>query len=151
MVFIVDPTADEEVSKLTENFTQIVTDQGGVVTKAETMGKRQLAYEILHHKDGTFVLLEIEGSGREIAELERRMRVNDRILRYITVRVDEDRRRAEKLKERRARKAAKRPSHGGGSHSRRGAAMEFADAIDLRGQRIDLDSRVKRIIYVNQL
>ena len=56
VVFIVDPTADDEVSQLTDGFTQIVTDQGGVVTKAETMGKRQLAYEILHHKDGTFVL-----------------------------------------------------------------------------------------------
>jgi len=89
------------------------------------MGKRQLAYEILHHKDGTFVLLEIEGSGREIAELERRMRVNDRVLRYITVRVDEDRRRAEKLKERRARKAAKRPEKG--SHHRR-PTMDFAEA-----------------------
>jgi small subunit ribosomal protein S6 len=128
VVFIVDPTADEEVPKLTESFSQIVTDQGGTVVKAETMGKRQLAYEILHHKDGTFVLLEIEGSGREIAELERRMRVNDRELRYITVRVDEDRRRAEKLKDRRARKAAKRPSHGGSSAPRRGPAMEFAEA-----------------------
>ena len=126
VVFIVDPTADDEVSKLTESFTQIITDQGGTVTKAETMGKRQLAYEILHHKDGTFVLLEIEGSGREIAELERRMRVNDRVLRYITVRVDEDRRRAEKLKERRARKAANRPARG--TQARRGAAMDFAEA-----------------------
>ncbi len=126
VVFIVDPTADEEVSRLTDGFSQIVTDQGGVITKAETMGKRQLAYEINHHKDGTFVLLEIEGSGREIAELERRMRVNDRILRYLTVRVDEDRRRADKLKDRRARKAAKRPSHGGSS--RRGGTMEFAEA-----------------------
>ncbi len=72
------------------------------------MGKRQLAYEINHKREGTYVLLEIQGSGAEIAELERRMRVNDRILRYITVRVDEDRRRADKLKERRARKAAKR-------------------------------------------
>jgi small subunit ribosomal protein S6 len=144
VVFIVDPTADEEVPKLTESFSQIVTNQGGTVVKAETMGKRQLAYEILHHKDGTFVLLEIEGSGREIAELERRMRVNDRVLRYITVRVDEDRRRAEKLKDRRARKAAKRPAHGGPSAPRRGPAMEFADA----GNRFD---RVKRIIYVNQL
>jgi len=127
VVFIVDPTADDEVAKLTESFSQIVTDQGGTIVKAETMGKRQLAYEILHHKDGTFVLLEIEGSGREIAELERRMRVNDRVLRYITVRVDEDRRRAEKLKARRARKAAKRPERGGGAPSRRGPAMEFAD------------------------
>jgi small subunit ribosomal protein S6 len=126
VVFIVEPTADEEVGKLTDGFKQIVTDQGGVVTKAETMGKRQLAYEILHHKDGTFVLMEIEGSGREIAELERRMRVNDRILRYITVRVDEDRRRAEKLKARRARKAAKRPAPSGGG--RRGPAMDFSQS-----------------------
>ena len=125
VVFIVDPTADEEVSKLTESFSQIVTDQGGTVTKAETMGKRQLAYEIQHKKEGTFVLMEIEGSGREIAELERRMRVNDRILRYLTVRVDEDRRRAEKLKGRRAAKAAKRSAAG---QSRRGAAVEFAES-----------------------
>jgi small subunit ribosomal protein S6 len=130
VVFIVDPTADEEVSKLTDGFSQIITDQGGTITKAETMGKRGLAYEINHHKDGTFVLLEIEGSGREIAELERRMRVNDRILRYLTVRVDEDRRRAEKLKARRARKAAKRPAHSGhgSGPSRRGPSMEFAEA-----------------------
>jgi small subunit ribosomal protein S6 len=91
VVFIVDPKADDEVPKLTESFSQIVTDQGGTVVKAETMGKRQLAYEILHHRDGTFVLLEIEGSGREIAELERRMRVNDRVLRYITVRRETER------------------------------------------------------------
>jgi len=128
VVFIVDPTADEEVPRLSESFAQIITDQGGTVTKNEVMGKRQLAYEILHHKDGTFVLLEIEGSGREIAELERRMRVNDRVLRYITVRVDEDRRRAEKLKARRARKAAKRPERGHSAPSRRGPAMEFAEA-----------------------
>ena len=127
VVFIVDPTADEEVAKLTDNFKQVVTDQGGVVTKAEPMGKRQLAYEILHQKEGTFVLLEIEGSGREIAELERRMRVNDRILRYLTVRVDEDRRRAEKLKDRRARKAAKRPSSHAGAPARR-SAVDFSEA-----------------------
>jgi small subunit ribosomal protein S6 len=71
-------------------------------------------------------LLEIEGSGREIAELERRMRVNDRILRYLTVRVDEDRRRADKLKDRRARKAAKRPEPGSRGH-RRGREMEFSE------------------------
>ena len=126
VVFIVDPTVDDEVAKLTDNFKQIVVDQGGAVTKAETMGKRQLAYEILHKKEGTFVLMEIEGSGREIAELERRMRVNDRVLRYLTVRVDEDRRRAEKLKGRRTAKAAKRSA--GGAQGRRGPAVEFAEA-----------------------
>lgn len=111
VVFIVDPGADdEEVNRLTEHHKQIVTDQGGTITKSESWGKRPLAYEILHKTEGTFVLMEIEGSGREIAELERRMRVNDRIMRYLTVRVDEDRRRAEKFKERRTRKAAKRPT-----------------------------------------
>lgn len=126
VVFIVDPGADDaEVSRLTENHKQIVTDQGGTITKEENWGKRPLAYEILHHTDGNFVLLEIEGSGREIAELERRMRVNDRIIRYLTVRVDEDRRRAEKFKQRRARKAEKRPTNAAGQ-SRSSAAPEFA-------------------------
>ena len=124
VVFIVDPTADEdEVTRLTDGFKQIVTDQGGIITKSESMGRRQLAYEILHKTEGSFWLLEIEGSGREIAELERRMRVNDRIIRYITVRVDEDRRRAEKFKVKRARKAEKRPA--GQGEQRRGSANEF--------------------------
>src|SRR5947208_13207830 len=125
VVFIVDPAAeDDEVTRLTESLKQIATDQGGVVTKTESMGRRKLAYEILHKTEGSFMLLEIEGSGREIAELERRMRVNDRIIRYITVRVDEDRRRAEKFKAKRARKAAKRP--GGQGEQRRGSTNEFS-------------------------
>lgn len=111
LVFIVDPEADdEEVMRLSEALQKIITSQDGVITKTEMMGRRQLAYEIRHKREGTYVLIEIEGSGREIAELERRMRVNDRILRYITVRVDPDRQRADKLKDRRARKQAKRGS-----------------------------------------
>ena len=73
-----------------------------------------MAYEINHKRDGVYVLLEVDGSGAEIAELERRMRVNDRILRYMTIRVDEDRRRADKLKDRRARKAGRRTLSGKG-------------------------------------
>src|SRR5258706_11377535 len=109
VVFIIDPTAgDDEVMRLSEAVQKIITTQGGVITKTEVMGRRQLAYEIKHKKDGTYVLLEVEGSGAEIAELERRMRVNDQILRYMTIRVDEDRRRADKLRDRRARKAAQK-------------------------------------------
>ena len=113
VIFIVDPdTADDEVMQLSEGVQKIITGQGGNITKTEMMGKRQLAYEINHKKNGTYVLLEVEGSGAEIAEVERRMRVNDQILRYMTIRVDEMRRRADKLKDRRARKAAKRPGNG---------------------------------------
>jgi len=113
MIFIVDPgVAEDEVMKLSEAVQKILTGQGGNITKTEMMGKRQLAYEINHKKEGSYVLLEIEGSGAEIAEVERRMRVNDQILRYMTIRVDEARRRADKLKDRRARKAAKQPGKG---------------------------------------
>jgi small subunit ribosomal protein S6 len=113
VVFIIDPGAeDAEVMRLTEAVQKIITDQGGSITKTEMMGKRQLAYEISHKRDGIYVLLEVDGSGAEIAELERRMRVNDRIIRYMTVRVDEDRRRAEKFKARRARKAERKPTRG---------------------------------------
>lgn len=113
IVFIIDPDADDaEVMRLTESAQKIITDQGGSIVKTEMMGKRQLAYEINHRRDGIYVLLEVEGSGSEIAELERRMRVSDRILRYMTVRVDEGRRRAEKLKARRARKAERKPKAG---------------------------------------
>jgi small subunit ribosomal protein S6 len=118
VIFIVDPAAgDEEVMRLSEGVQKIITGQGGNIVKTEMMGKRQLAYEINHKKDGTYVLLEVEGSGGEIAEVERRMRVNDQVLRYMTIRVDEARRRADKLKARRARKAAKQPANGKGKQS----------------------------------
>jgi small subunit ribosomal protein S6 len=113
IVFIINPEAeDAEVMRLTEAVQKIITDQGGSITKTEMMGRRHMAYEINHKREGVYVLLEVDGSGAEIAELERRMRVNDRILRYMTIRVDEDRRRADKLKDRRARKAARRPLAG---------------------------------------
>jgi small subunit ribosomal protein S6 len=110
VMFIIDPAAGaDDVTRLTENLQQTITDLGGTITKNEDMGRRTLAYPIGRKNEGHYVLFEIEGSGREIAELERRMRVNDQVLRYITVRVDEDRRRAEKFKAKRARRASKRP------------------------------------------
>jgi small subunit ribosomal protein S6 len=113
VMFIVDAKAsDEDVTNLNTTLQQIITDQGGTVTKQEDMGRRQLAYQIGRQTEGHYVLFEVDGSGREIAELERRMRVNDQVIRYITVRVDEDRQRAEKFKAKRARKASKRPFSG---------------------------------------
>ncbi len=128
IVFIVDPGADDgEVMKLSEAVQKIITDQGGSITKIDMWGRRQLAYQINHQKEGSYVLLEVEGSGAEIAELERRMRVNDRILRYMTIRVDEDRRRAQKFKDKRARKAAKRPLSGKPKEAAVEVEKEFAE------------------------
>jgi small subunit ribosomal protein S6 len=131
VVFIIDPaTSEEDSTRLVENLQKIVTDQGAVVTKNESMGRRQLAYKIGRSHEGHFMLFEIEGTGGEIAELERRMRVSDQVMRYLTVRVDEDRRRAEKFKERRARKASKRPATGTGrGASSVGAGVATAPAV----------------------
>ena len=121
VMFIIDTGAsDDDVTRLSEGLQQIITDQGGTVTKNEIMGRRNLAYPIDRKNEGIYVLFEVEGTGREIAELERRMRVNDQIIRYITVRVDEDRRRAEKFKAKRARKASKRPFASRGGDARGG-------------------------------
>lgn len=132
VVFIVDPsTQEEDLTRLTDGFRGIITDQGGTVTKSEVMGRRQLAYRIGRSNEGIYVLFEVEGTGKEIAELERRMRVNDQVMRYLTVRVDEERRRAEKLKARRARKASKRPFSGGGAAmGGRGVAPVSAEGGD---------------------
>jgi small subunit ribosomal protein S6 len=128
VMYIVDTSATEdEITHLNENLQQIIKDQGGTITKAENIGRRQLAYQIGRKKEGFYVLFEVEGTGREIAELERRMRVNDQVLRYITVRVDEDRRRAEKFKAKRARKASKRPFSGTTSARREAAGARGSE------------------------
>jgi small subunit ribosomal protein S6 len=74
----------------------------------DNIGRKQLAYPIEKKNEGHYVLFEINGSGQEILELERRMRVNDMIIRYITIRVDEDRKKAEKLQAKRENRQAKR-------------------------------------------
>jgi small subunit ribosomal protein S6 len=124
VVFIIDPaTGEEDSTRLVENLQKIVTDQGGAITKSESMGRKALAYRIGRNTEGHFMLFEIEGTGGEIAELERRMRVSDQVMRYLTVRVDEDRRRADKFRDRRIRKASKRPEKGTGG---RGGGGSFA-------------------------
>ena len=128
VVFIVDTdTSEEDSTRLVENLQNIVTERGGAITRSESMGRRALAYRIGRKTEGNYWLFEIEGSGSEIAELERRMRVSDAVMRYLTVRVDEERQRAEKLKERRARKASKRQSAGGRGGATAGGAA-FAPA-----------------------
>lgn len=112
VVFIVTPTmAEDDLNQLSTSLQQILTTQGAEIVKAEVMGRRQLAYPIGRVNEGQYVLFEVTGNGSEIAELERRMRVNDQIMRYITVRVDLDRRRADKFKAKRVRKASKRPGY----------------------------------------
>lgn len=131
VVIIIDPkSTDEEVTNLTNGLQQTVERLGGTIAKSEDMGRRRLAYEINHNTEGHYWLLEINGSGAEIAELERRMRVNDAVVRYLTVRVDLDRRRAEKFKAKRARRTQRKRNFAPANNNQLEFAMEDAAAIE---------------------
>lgn len=111
VMYIVDPeTSADKIEKLNEAVGKLIEKEGGTVVRMDNVGIRNLAYPIQKKNQGHYVLFEVEGSGQEILELERRMRVNDLILRYITVRVDEDRKTATKRREKREARAAKRAS-----------------------------------------
>jgi small subunit ribosomal protein S6 len=109
VMYIVDPeTPADRLTKLNEAVGKLIEKEGGTVVRMDDGGKRTLAYPIKKKTEGFYILFEIEGSGQEIAELERRMRVNDMIMRYITVRVDEDRKKADKMRAKREKRAAQR-------------------------------------------
>lgn len=111
VMYIVNPdTEGEKIVKLNEAVGKLIEKEGGTVVRMDDIGIRNLAYPILKKNQGHYVLFEIEGSGQEILELERRMRVNDLVMRYITVRVDEDRKKADKIRAKREARQAKRAS-----------------------------------------
>lgn len=112
VLFIINPNTEEaDVDALVNQLSDIATNQGATVAKVDRMGRRRLAYPIQKFKEGIYVVLTLEGTGAEIAELERRMRVSDAIIRYLTIRIDEDIKRAEKF---RSRRAARMAAGGGG-------------------------------------
>jgi small subunit ribosomal protein S6 len=108
VMFIAAPnTVDDDLRKLTTQLESVVSEQGGRVTKSENLGRRKLAYRIEKYDEGIYSLLNIEGSGREMAEVDRRLRVSDMVIRHISVRTDEDIRRAEKMRARRKPQSAR--------------------------------------------
>ncbi len=99
VMFIVRPdAADEDIDKLIAGFTTSVTNGGGVVKNAEKMGRRKLAYLVRKFSDGNYVLLTVEANGAVVAELERRLRVSEPVIKFITVRIDEEEKRLAKIK-----------------------------------------------------
>ena len=125
VMYIVNPeTEADKIEKLNEAVGKLIEKEGGTVVRMDNVGIRNLAYPIQKKNEGHYVLFEIEGSGQEILELERRMRVNDLILRYITVRVDEERKKADKVRAKREVRSAKRASF----RNNGGAAAESTEA-----------------------
>jgi small subunit ribosomal protein S6 len=110
ILFIADPNLGEpEVDTLTTQVQGFVEHAGGKIQKVEKWGKKRLAYDVGRFREGSYVLVVAEGGGGLIREVERRLKVTDGIFRFLTVRVDEELRKAERRKARRAVIEAKRP------------------------------------------
>jgi len=99
LMFIVRPDmTDEDLEKLISTLQSVVPASGGTVKSVEKMGKRRLAYAVRRFNDGIYVLMIVEGGGPVIHELERRLRVSEPVIKFLTVRVDEEQKRLAKIK-----------------------------------------------------
>jgi small subunit ribosomal protein S6 len=98
LMFIVRPDmVDEDLNKLISTLESSVTSAGGTA-KSEIWGKRRLAYKVAKFNDGIFVLLMIQGTGTIIHEVERRLRVTEQVIKFLSVRTDEEIKRLDKIK-----------------------------------------------------
>lgn len=100
---------EEELGKLISQMEGVVTSHGGKVEKVEKIGRRRLAYRVERQREGVYILFVVEDTGDAVKELERRLRLNDAVIKYLSVRVDEELKRAEKAKAWRAKQAARKP------------------------------------------
>ena len=111
LIFIARPaTAEDDVKKVLSGIEHTVAEKGGKVEKAEHWGTRKLAYRVAKHREGMYYYQQIRTSHPDlIAELERRLRVQDTVIKYQTVRLDEDLKRQKKYGDRREKRSARRP------------------------------------------
>src|SRR5438093_1866084 len=125
IMFIVNPNAaEDEIDKINAQLESVITSAGGQIQKIEKMGKRRLAYEVSRFREGHYVLFAIGANGDIVKECERRLRVMDSVIKYITVRVDDDIRRFEKIRSYRQKRAARRGS--GAAPAKSGQSLEEA-------------------------
>ena len=99
IMFIVRPDlADEDVDKLVATMETNIANAGGSITGTQRMGKRRLAYSVRKFQAGNYILFNVEGPGSVIKEAERRLRVAEQVIKFITVRTDEEAKRLDKVR-----------------------------------------------------
>src|SRR6476646_7825386 len=109
LVYIITPEAtDQEIADLHTQIEQIVQRFNGTFDKTENWGRKRLAYDIGHHREGTYVVETITGSGELMKEIDRRLRVIDQVIRHLIVRVDEELRVAQRTSDARKTTQARR-------------------------------------------
>lgn len=109
LVYILPPdTTEQQVTELHEQLEAVVSRMHGQIEKTENWGRRRLAYEIAHQKEGVYVLELINGSGELMKELDRRLRVMDQVIRHLVVRVDHEKRVVERTRSKRQSNSERR-------------------------------------------
>lgn len=110
-LFVVRPdTPEEEIDPLVEQLKGVVTHAGGSLDKIEKWGVRKLAYRLGKHSDGYYVLLQFSAKPETVKEIERRLRVSDLVIKFLTVRIDEKLKWLEKRRKIREKRAARKPA-----------------------------------------
>ena len=139
LVYVVSPEAtDEHVAELHTQIEGIVQRMGGQIEKTENWGRRKLAYEIGRHKEGTYVLEVILGTGDLMKEIDRRLKVDDTVIRQLTVRVDEAQEVIERTKARRTATTRRRRTARGLPADRQPGEGQRNDPDDDRDDRFDM-------------
>ena len=139
LVYVVSPEAsDDQVTDLHNQVEAIVQRIGGSIEKTENWGRRRLAYEIGRHKEGTYVLEVLHGTGELIKEIDRRLKVTDLIIRHLVVRVDETQAVIERTKARRTATSQRRRVARGLPADRQPGEGQRGDADDDRDDRFDM-------------
>jgi small subunit ribosomal protein S6 len=124
VMFIVRPDlADEEVDKLLTTLQGHATNAGAAIQNVEKMGKRRLAYDVKKFQDGQYVLFTLNSDGKAIHELERRLRVAEQVIKFITVRTDEEQQRLEKIRKIRASRTKRAPVESAAPAESEGSAV----------------------------
>lgn len=109
-LFIVQPeAAEEEIDQLVEQIQQVIAG-GGAIQKVEKWGVRKLAYRVQKQEEGFYILVQFSASPDSVKEIERRLRVSDLVLKFLTVRIDQKLKRLEKRKKQREKRAARKPA-----------------------------------------
>lgn len=139
LVYIVSPEAsDAQVAELHTQVEQIAQRLAGTIEKTDNWGRRKLAYEIGRHKEGTYVLEVINGSGELMKELDRRLKVIDYVIRHLTVRVDEHEAVVDRTKTRRTETMRRRRVARGLPPDRQPGEGQRGDGDDDRDDRFDM-------------
>jgi len=111
VMFIVRPDlTEEDVDKLLSTLQNHATTAGATVQNVEKMGKRRLAYDVKKFSDGQYVLFVLQADGKAVHELERRLRVSEPVIKFITVRTDEEKQRLDKIKKIRETRVKRPPA-----------------------------------------